>query len=318
MKALPNLMFCVFSVFAFSGVQAQSPGGATRVLVVGAVGGPSDVTMRMLTSQLGSALGQQFVVENRPGTVAQSAIEQVKNAAPDGRTLMLGNTGTHSIMPVFYKSNRFDPSADTAPISLINSTGLVLVAHPSLPVRSMSNLLTLARKQPGKLNIGSAGPTGEIALSALMKAAGFRAESIRYKGSSPAEVAAISGEVAMALLTPVACVSHLKSGRLYAIGVTTASRLTLLPDVPTFSESGLAGYSFEFWNGLFAPPNTPGHLIQVLNREVVKVVLGGDTSGRYSSMGFHTVASSPEKLSETISGEIAKFRKLQTETGISW
>lgn len=231
---------------------------------------------------------------------------------------MLGNTGTHSIIPVFYKSNRHDPSVDTSPIALINATGLVLVAHPSLPVRNMSSLLVLAKKQADKLNIGTAGPTGEIALSAMMRVAGFRSLSIRYKGSSPAEVAAISGEVALALLTPVACASHLKSKKLYAIGVTTANRLPLLPDVPTFSESGLTGYSFEFWNGLFAPPGTPKNLIQGLNREVGKVILGGDVADKYSAMGFYTVASSPEKMAEVISDEVAKFKKLQAETGISW
>lgn len=297
-------------------VHAQTLSGPVRVLVGGAAGGPSDATMRLLVPHLGSALGQPIVVDNRPGTVGQAAVEQLKNAAPDGRTLMLGNSGTHAIIPALYRNARYDPVADFAPVSLINSTGLVLVSHPSFPVTSFAEFVARARKEPGKLNIGVAGPTGEVAIEALMAPARIRLSNIRYKGSTPAEIAAVSGEVELALLAPVASASHLKSGKLKALGVTTTERLPLLPAVPTIAESGIKGYSFYFWNALFAPVNTSGQLIEMLHREVARAASRADVKERYSALGFITIASTPGDLAAEVNREFARFRKLATETGI--
>ena len=294
----------------------QGFNGPIRILVGGAPGGPSDSTIRLLVPRLSTAFGQTIVIDNRPGTVGQGGVEQLKSAAPDGRTLMLGNSGTHSIIPSLYRNVRYDPIKDFAPISLINTTGLVLVAHAQSPVGSFPDLLARARKEPGKLNIGVAGPTGEVAVEAMMAAAKISLQNIRYKGSSPAEIAVLSNEVGLALLTPVATVTHLGAGKLRALGVTTVTRLPLLPAVPTLAESGLDGYSFQFWNGLFAPAATPHAVIRLLHREVVRAVDAPEIKERFNALGFVTIASSPEDLAATIRREVASHRKLAAETGI--
>jgi tripartite-type tricarboxylate transporter receptor subunit TctC len=294
----------------------QGFNGPIRILVGGAPGGPSDSTIRLLVPRLSAALGQTIVIDNRPGTVGQGGVEQLKSGAPDGRTLMLGNSGTHSIIPSLYRNVRYDPIKDFAPISLINTTGLVLVAHAQSPVTSFSDLITRARRDPGKLDIGVAGPTGEIAVEAMMAAAKIRLQNVRYKGSSPAEIAVLSNEVGLALLTPVATVTHLGAGKLRALGVTSSTRLPLLPSVPTLAESGLEGYSFQFWNGLFAPAGTLGPVIRLLHREVVRAVDAPEIRERFTALGFVTIAGSPDELAATIKREVASHRKLAAETGI--
>jgi tripartite-type tricarboxylate transporter receptor subunit TctC len=180
-----NRVLLVLALSLMPAAHAQNLSGPVRILVGGAAGGPSDATIRLLVPRLSADLGQTVVIDNRPGTVGQSAVDQLRNAPPDGRTLMLGNSGTHAVIPSLYKNVRYDPVRDFAPVSLINTTGLVLVSHPSFPPRTLESFLAKARKEPGKLNIGVAGPTGEVAIEAFMAQAKVRLTNIRYKGSSP-------------------------------------------------------------------------------------------------------------------------------------
>lgn len=312
-KVLLTIIACVLAPGLVAG---QPINGSVRVLVGGSAGGPSDMTIRMLVPRLSAGLGQSIFVDNRPGTLQQAAVDQLKSAPPDGRTLMLGNSGTHTIFPSLYRNVQYDPISDFAPISLVNSTGLVLVAHPSVPSRSIAEFVALAKKFPGRLNIGVAGPTGEVALEAMTMQLKMQVGNIRYKGSAPAEVAAISGEVELALLTPVATINHVRAGKLRALGVTTAERLQLMPAVPTIAEAGVKGYSFEFWNGLFARADTPPKIVSYLHKELIQAMDHPDIKERFVALGFNFVGSSPQELAALIKGELSRFRKLAAETGI--
>lgn len=301
-----------------AGVSAAQwlPPGPVRVIVSGSVGGPSDAAIRLLSPRLSEALRQPVVVDNRPGAVGQAAAEQLKGSTPDGRTLMVGNNGTHAIVPSLYKNVRYDPIRDFAPIALINSSRLVLVAHPKMQASSLAEVLALSRKEPGKIIMGVAGPTGEIAAEALMASTQTRFNNIRYKGSSPAEVAALSGEVDVALLTPIASLPHVSSGKLRAIAITTNKRLQLLPLVPTVAELGVDGYSFELWNALFAPAGTPNTVVRALHRSVLSALADGQTRERFAALGFTSIGSSPEELTSVIKQESEKYRKIIAKAGI--
>jgi tripartite-type tricarboxylate transporter receptor subunit TctC len=300
-----------------SAVAAQGSGNRPiRVLVPVAPGGSSDTTIRLIVPQLSKALHRSIVVDNRASANGVAGTEIAARANPDGLTFAIGNSGTHAINASLYRKLSYDPIKDFVPITEIITGGLVLVVNPALPANSLKDLVALARNQPGKLNIGVAGATGEIAGDALMVQAGIRLSNVRYKGSSPTQIAVLSGEVQMAMLAPLATIAYLKTGRLKAFGITSAQRSPVLPDLPTISELGVSGYDFQIWHGLFAPANTPANVVRAMHREVIRALRDPGVKEQFAKQGSVIIGSTPEEFAAVIKSEVAKYRKIITDNNL--
>lgn len=309
------VLFACLGLFS-AAAMAQTSGRPVRVLVPVAPGGPSDTAVRLIVPQLSEALGRTFVVDNRPSPNGVAGTEIASRATPDGFTLNVGNSGTHAINATLYRKLPYDPVRDFVPISQIVTSGMVLVANPKIPAGTLSEFITFARKQPGKLNMGVAGATGEIAGEALMAQTRTRLNNVRYRGSSPTEIAVLSGEVDVTILTPLATVAHIRSGRLKAFGVTSAQRSPVLPDVPTIAELGIEGYDFQIWHGLFAPAGTADPVVRAVHKGVLKALQVPEVRDRFTQLGFVIIGNSPEEFARVVKSEIAKFRKVILDAGI--
>ena len=291
-------------------------GKQVRIVVasVGATG--PDFIARLLAPKLSEAIKQSVVIDNRPSANGIAAAQYAARAPADGSTLMMGNAGTHAINAALYKKLDYDPVKDFAAITEIASVPLALVVHPSVPARSLKELIALARKSPGKLNIAIAGAAGELASNAMKLAAGASMINIPYKGGAQAATAVIAGEADMVFTTYVVIGPHVESGRLRVLGVTSAKRMPQLKDVPTIAEGGLPGYEHEQWYALFAPARTPGPVIDLYNREAVRIVNSPEITERLLATGHRIVAGSPQALAEKVRREIDKTRKIMAESGM--
>ena len=296
---------------ASAATAAQSSGNRPmRVLVPVAPGGPSDTAIRLIVPQLSEALRRPIVVDNRPSANGVAGTEIAARANPDGLTLAIGNSGTHAINASLYRKLPYDPVNDFIPITEIVTSGLVLVANPALPANSLQDFVALAKKQHGKFNMGVAGATGEIAGDALMVQTGIELKNVRYKGSSPTQIAVLSGEVQATMLTPLATVSYLNTGKLKAFGITSAQRSPVLPDLPTIAELGVPGYDFQIWHGLFAPAKTPTGVVRTMHREVIRVLADPGVKEQIAKQGAVIIGNTPEEFAAVIKSEIAKYRKI--------
>lgn len=305
----------IFATLAFLAVSAAAAaqGSANRpmrVLVPVAPGGPSDTAIRLIVPQLSEALRRPIVVDNRPSANGVAGTEIAARANPDGLTLAIGNSGTHAINASLYRKLPYDPVNDFIPITEIITSGLVLVVNPALPANSLQDFIALAKKQPGKFNMGVAGATGEIAGDALMVQTGINLRNVRYKGSSPTQIAVLSGEVQATMLTPLATIAYLNTGRLKAFGITSAQRSPVLPNLPTIAELGVPGYDFQIWHGLFAPAKTPARVVRTVHREVIRVLADPAVKEQIAKQGAVIIGSTPEEFAAVIKSEVAKYRKI--------
>ena len=303
----------LFSAMAFA------QGGSTRpmrVIVPVAPGGPSDTAMRLIAPKMSEALGQMLIVDNRPSPNGVAGTEIAARANPDGYTLAVGNSGTQAINASLYRNLPYSPLRDFVPITQMVTSGMVLVANPKVPASSLPDFIALAKKQPGKLNMGVAGATGEIAGEALMALTQTRLTNVRYKGSSPTELAVLSGEVEVTIITPLASASHINAGRLKAFGVTSAQRSPVLSNVPTIAELGVQGYDFQIWHGLFAPAGTPQRVIRTVHKAAVRALNAPDVKERFAQLGFTVIGNTPEEFAAIVKREVEKYRKIVTDAGI--
>ena len=300
-------------------VLAAGQGAANRplrVLVPVPPGGPSDTAARLILPRLSEALKQTVVIDNRPGANGVAGTDIAAKAAPDGYTLAVGNSGTQAINASLYRKLPYDPVRDFTPIIQMVTSGLVLVANPKVGGASLPDFLGAAKKQPGKFNVGVAGATGELAGDALWVLTGTKLNNVRYKGSAPTELAIVAGEVDVAMLTPLASVQHIGSGRMRAYGISSAQRSPVLPNVPTIAEQGIKGYDFQIWHGLFAPKGTPDRVIRTVNRETAKVLQAPEVKERFAQLGFVIIGNSPEEFAAVVKSEVEKYRKIIKESGI--
>lgn len=287
-------------------------------IVAGSAGGTGpDMIARLLAPKLGEALRNNVIVENRAGTNGIAASIFVARAAPDASVIMIGNAGTHGVNAALYKKPEYDPVADFAPITEIAAIPLALVIHPSVPAKSVKELIALARASTGKLNVAVAGAAGELMGNALMVQSKTRMTNIHYKGGAAAAIAVMSGEADLVFTSYVVIVPHVESGRLRVLGVSSAQRMPQLPNVPTIAESGMQNYEHEQWYALFAPVKTPGALVQVMNRETVRIVHTPEISERLVNTGHRIVAGTPQQLAARVRSEIDKTRQIMRDSGMA-
>jgi tripartite-type tricarboxylate transporter receptor subunit TctC len=286
------------------------PSKPVRVISGFPPGSGADITARVIGVKLYEATGQQFFVENRPGAGSNIAAEVAAKSAPDGYTLFIG-TVANTINATLYSKLPFDFARDFAPVALTTAAPNVLVVHPSVPAKSVKELVALAKSRPGQLNFASAGTGTAPHLSGeLFNAmAGVKMTHIPYKGSPPAVLDLVAGSVD-AMFSPASTVlPHVKSGRLRALAVTTAARTQSLPELLTVAESGLKGYETVTWFGFVAPAKTPPAIVTRLNAEIVKALSLPDVRSQFEHQGIEILGGTPERFADYIREEIAKWAR---------
>jgi tripartite-type tricarboxylate transporter receptor subunit TctC len=287
-----------------------------RIVIASVAGAGPDFIARLIGPKMSEGLRQTVIVENRPGTNGIVAAQYVARAAPDGSLIMMGNAGTHAVNAALYKKPGYDPVSDFAPISEIASVPLALVVHPVVPAKSLKELIALARKSPGKLNVAVAGAAGELMGNALKLQAKIDMKNIPYKGGAQAIIAVLSGEADMVFTSYVVIGPHVEAGKLRVLGVSSAKRMPQLPGVPTIAEQGLPGYEHEQWYALFAPAKTPEPIVQALYKEATRVVKLPEINERLLATGHRVIAGTPRELAEKVHREIEKTRRIMLESGM--
>ena len=292
------------------------PAKAVRVVVPFPPGGAADTLIRPLTPKLADALGQQFVADARPGANGNIAAEIVARAPADGYTLLFGNSSL-PISVSLYDKLAFDVTKDFMPVSLVAMTPSVLVVHPSFPVRSIKELVALAKKQPNKLNYasGGVGNTMHLAAALLDSMAGTRMTHVPYKGAGPAIVDVIAGQCDMVFVNIAPVLGHIRAGKAVPIAVTSKTRSTVLPEVPTVAESGMPGYESTTWYGFLAPAGTPREIVTKLNAAIVGAVAAKDLRERYVGLGAEPETSTPEAYAALIRADIPAWGKVVKAAG---
>jgi tripartite-type tricarboxylate transporter receptor subunit TctC len=300
----------IFAVLSFSAFAQSYPVKPVRIVVGFQPGGGVDISARSIGQKLSEAIGQSVVVDNRPGASGNIAADHVAKATPDGYTLLMANATIS--MPSLFARLPFDVNKDLMPISLVALGPSVLVVHPSLPVKGVKELIALAKARPKDVLYGSGGRGNithlEMELFSLM--AGIDMIHVPYKGGAPSVIGLLTGEV-HALFTSIPSVmAHINSKRVKPIAVSTLRRSGALPNVPTVDESGLAGYDAASWYGLFAPAGIPKNAINVLTKELVRIMGVQEIRAKFSTDGFEPVGNSPEEFSKFIRAEISKWAKI--------
>jgi tripartite-type tricarboxylate transporter receptor subunit TctC len=287
------------------------PAKSVRIVVPFVAGGNTDFTARTIGAKLSETLGQQFVVDNRPGGYTNIGAEMVVRAAPDGYTLLLAS-GASAINVAVVAKMPFDLLRDLVPVALAVKGANVLTIHPSIPAKNLKELIALAKSKPGQLNYGTSGiaSSNHMAGELLNHMAGIKLNHVPYKGNAPAITDLIGGHVEMAISGVPILVPHLKSARLRGIGIGSLKRFPAIPDVPTFDEGGLKGYEASTWFGFFAPAKTPRDIITRVNAEVGKVLASRDIRERYLAEGLEPQGGSPEDLGKFLLAEIALYQRL--------
>jgi tripartite-type tricarboxylate transporter receptor subunit TctC len=297
--------------------QAGYPVKPVRLVVPSSPGGGTDITARLLAPKLTERLGQQVVVENRAGAGTMIGTEVVAKAAPDGYTLLMG-LSTLAINPAMYKKVPFDPVRDFAPISQVITAPNMLVVHPSVPARTVKELITFARARPGQLNYASAGhgTNPHLSMELFLSMTGTRMVHVPYKGLGPGIVDLLAGHVTVATATMLTGLPHVKSGRLRLLGTTGNKRAAVLPDAPTVAEAGVAGYEASQWYGVLAPAQTPKEIVTRLHAEIVRILQAPDMKQKLAADGTDPVGSSPDEFARYIKSELAKWGKVARDAGI--
>jgi tripartite-type tricarboxylate transporter receptor subunit TctC len=302
---------------ASTGSGQAYPVRAIRLVVHSSPGGSSDILGRMIAQRLTESLGQQVVVENRAGASGIIGVEVVVKAPPDGYTILISQTSL-AINPAIFPKIPYNALRDLAPITQIVDGPNVMTVHPSVPVKSVKQLIALAKSRPEGLIIGSPGQGTSPHLSAELfnSMAGVKIAQVQYKGAGMAIVGLLAGEVSVMFPTTPTVIGYLKTGRLRALGVTTAKRTQALPDVPTLSEAGLPGYESTQWFGILAPAATPRPIIDRLHQEIVRIMQSPAMKQRLANDGMEVVAGTPEQFGAHIKAETEKWAKVIKAIGL--
>jgi tripartite-type tricarboxylate transporter receptor subunit TctC len=295
----------------------QYPTKPIRMVVAFAAGGAPDIIGRIVGQRLNESLGQPVIVDNRPGATGNIGAEIVAKASPDGYTLFMATLSV-AISPAFFRSLPFDPVKSFAPVGMVASVPLILVVHPSLPAKSVQELIELARSRPGAYNYASVGNGSPQHLSAeLFKTtAGVNLVHVPYKGGGPATVAVLQGEAHLFFAGMPPALPHVKAGRLRALAVSTVKRSPSAPEVPTASEAGLPGFEADNWNAMLAPRGTPQRIVDLLNQELGKILKLSQIQALLIQTGAEAAYSTPQELAERIKSETVKWGKVARAAGV--
>lgn len=306
-----------FALLAAVPAHAQYPTKPIRIVVAFPPGGGSDTLARILSPRLSAALGQQVVVDNRPGAGANIGAEVAAKSPPDGHTVLMGNVA-HAINATLYSKLGYDLVRDLAPVSLLVSTPNIVVVHPSLPVKSVKELIAFAKSRPGQLDLASSGSgtSAHLAGALFNSMAGIRMNHIPYKGGGPAVVTLVGGEVSVGFATTPSVIQHVKSTRLRGLAVTTAQRSPSVPDLPTVGEAGLKGYEASTWYGFLVPTGSPREAIVRLHEESMKLLKLPDIRERLDATGFEVLGSTPDEFGAYIRSEVEKWGKVVRAVGV--
>ena len=294
------------------------PAKPIRFVVPFPAGGGADIFARLIGRKLGEQLGQQFVVDNRAGASGIIGCEGVARSAPDGYTLLMGTTGTHTTNPAVFSKLPYDPLKDFAPVSLVAESPFLLLVHPSLPVSNLKELIAFARARPGQLTYASSGTgsSSHLGFELFNMMAGIKGVHVPYKGLPPATVDTISGYVTMTWNSITASIPYLKNGQLKALGNGSAKRSALLPDVPTISEAGLPGFELGSWYGVFAPAGASADIVRRLRNEVVKAINDPALKDQFAALSAEPVGSTPEEFTTVLKRDLAKWAKVARQANV--
>lgn len=317
-RMMVAVLLAAMNVCQASAQSSGYPNKPIRWVIPYAPGGGTDIIARPVAQKLSEALGQSIVYDNRGGGGGIIAGEIVAKAPPDGYTLLVPTGAVMYINVNLYSKMPFDPARDFTPITKFATVPNVLVAHPSFPAHTIKELVAHAKANPGKVNWASSGigAGGHLGMELIRLIAGIKVVHVPFKGAGPASVALLAGEVDLLLANTGVFLAHLKAGRLRAIAVASPKRLAALPDVPTFSESGIQGVESESWYGLVAPTRTPAPIIKLLHDETVKVLNSPDMISRFASQGAFPVANTPERFAEELRSDSVKWARVIKEAGI--
>ncbi len=311
------LMGAVLATFTAQGMAADwQPTKPIRMLVGFAPGGGTDATARAMASKLNERLGQQLIIDNRPGAAGNIATEILSQSTPDGYTILMGTIAALAINPSLYKKLPFDPLKDLQPISRAVDSTNALVVHPSVPAKNVKELIALAKTKP--LNGGSSGVggAGHLALELFNLQAGTKIVHIAYKGGGPAMADLIGGNIHLIFATAASAIGNIKSGRIRALAVSTAKRSGLLPDLPTVAEAGLKGFEANNWYGILVPAKTPRNIVDRLNKDIVAVLNMPDLKEFLFKQGLDVAPSTPEAFGAYIRSEKAQWEKVIKAAGL--
>ena len=316
-----NLRACMllasFALAAAGASAQQYPAKPIRIVVPTAAGGTGDSLARFVAERLTESFRQQVIVENRPGANGIIATEYVTKAAPDGYTLVAASAGNIAINPGLYGAKLpFNPEKDLAPVAQIANTTQIMIAHPSLPAKTVKELIALARPRPNAIDYVNAGngSTPHLNMELFASMARIKLHGIVYKGSTPGRVAVVAGEVPLMIDGLIPSLPLIQSGRVRALGVTSMKRVSVLPDVPTIDET-VPGYVGEIWYGILAPAGTPPEIVAKLNSAIVAGLNTPEVKARFAKQGADVVAASPADFAAFIKTEIVKWAKVVKDAG---
>ena len=298
--------------------QAAYPSKPVRIIVPYPAGGTTDIIARIAANQLTERLKQSFIVENKAGASGAIGSQAVAQAAPDGYTLVMATASSHGINSALQKSLPYDAVKDFAPITVVANTPNIIVANPSVPVKTLGELVALAKSQPGKINFGSTSAGGSPHMSAelLKMMAGIDMTHVPYKGAAPMLTDLIGGQVQIGFDNLPSTIGFVKSGKVRPLAVTTAKRWPGAPDIPTVAESGVPGYEVSGWFGLLAPAGTPKDIINKLQSTIADAVKSPEVAKQLNDLGAEPVANKPEVFAQEIKDDVEKWRKVVKTTGV--
>ena len=313
------LLAALIAAITFTSAHGQQyPANPIRLIVPNAPGGGTDTVARAISEKLSPPLGQQIVVDNRGGAGGRIAAELVARAPKDGYTLLLGSGATLISGPALDRDRRYDPVRDFAPISMAGTTAYMLVAHPSLPVKSVGDLVTLARAKPGHITFASTGPgsPGHLGAELLQSMTKVKLVHVPFKGGAPAMLSLLQGETQIMVANFLTALPVVRAQRVRALGVTSPKRTPLAPDIPTVDEAGLRGFELQQMYSLVAPAGTAPQVIERLNREMVQRLPADDVRQRLANEGVEVVTSTPAELGAVVKEQFMKWSRIIRDAGI--
>ena len=321
MKLASRSTIVILLAGGFAGISAKAqtfPSKPIRIVVSNAPGGGTDTVARIVGDRIGPALGATVIVDNRPGGGGRIACELVARSPKDGHTLLLGSNTTLITAPALYSNLSYDPVKDFSGVSLAATTSYILTAHPSVPVKSVKEMVSIAKTRKGSLTYGSTGPgsAAHLGMELLEAMTDAKLIHVPFKGSVPAMLSLTQGEIDVMFGNYQATLPLIRAGRLRSVGVTSLQRSKLAPDIPTINESGLPGFEMEQFYSIAAPAGTPRDIINRINQEMVKRLPGDDVKNRLAAEGIEIRTSTPEDLDRLVASQVAKWTKIIRRAGI--